>query len=243
MKKIIIIAITLLSGIAHAAEVEWGYSGNIGPEYWGGLAAEFATCTTGQSQSPIDIDDVTKKELPDLVTAYHDTPLVVLNNGHTIEVEYHAGSFLTVDGASYELKQFHFHTPSEHNREGASYPMEVHLVHKDGAGNLAVIGIFIRVADENDALENVFENMPTTPSTVHVEGEEINALDFLPKNMKYVTYSGSLTTPPCSEGVRWIVLKKVISVSKKQYNAFKAIYDGNARPVQDLNGREVLRKD
>ncbi|GKT11756.1 MAG: carbonic anhydrase [Thiomicrorhabdus sp.] len=225
--------------------VHWGYSGDTGPKYWSELAAEYATCKQGKNQSPIDLKDkagVGTNGLASLDIAYRDVPLKVINNGHTVQVNYPLGSYIKVGGHRYELLQFHFHTPSEHMREGFNYPMEVHLVHKDGDGNLAVIGIIFQEGEENEALDNL---LPYLPKKVGREmmhrGESLNPVNFFPGNQEFYKYSGSLTTPPCSEGVYWMVFKHTIEASYEQIQQLNDLMGDNSRPVQQLNSRTLLK--
>ena len=233
-----------------ASDVHWSYHGDDGPESWGFLLDDsgnvaFPTCAVGESQSPVDISTFDEQDDgPSIRFDYRATPLVVKNNGHTIQVDYEPGSSITIDGDTYQLLQFHFHTPSEHTVLGAPYPMEGHLVHARGAGDaveLAVVGFMIEQGDHNDVLQAIWDVMPATEGIVEAAGETIDAGDLLPNEAgeDYYVYSGSLTTPPCSEGVRWQVLEQPIQASAAQIADFQAIFDMNARPVQDLFGREI----
>ena len=241
---------------ASAADtVEWGYHGTIGPEFWGGLSPSFATCDAGVEQSPINIRGAVKdRRLSPIVFNYHATPLKVINNTHTVEVEYEAGSTMTVNGKTYNLLQFHFHIPSEHDVRGKEFAMEGHLVHARGSGDsveLAVIGVLIKRGGFNPFIQRIWDVMPTDTSEaseVVVEGEEVNAVELLPRKRTYYAYDGSLTTPACSEGVKWHVLTRPIKISAGQIDQFGAIFlepgnfpEGNARPVQPLNERVIKR--
>ncbi len=240
------LGLSLVGGVASAAEVEWSYEGEAGPAFWGDLSPDFATCGTGLQQSPVDIDDVDEDDdLRRIRFKYNDTPLVVENNGHTIEVPYESGSSIRIGGDKYRLLQFHFHTPSEHTEGGINAAMEAHFVHINSNSQLAVVGVLIDLGAHNDALAPVFDNMPATEGEVEVEHEEINARDVLPDDDldEFNTYSGSLTTPPCSEGVRWFVLNERIEVSLEQLEAFEAIFPFNNRPVQPLNDRTIVERD
>ncbi|NJK80366.1 MAG: carbonic anhydrase family protein [Chloroflexaceae bacterium] len=225
---------------AEGAAVEWGYEGEIGPENWSTLSGNFATCGLGTEQSPIDLSEpAPSDEFGPLELNYAATPITVLNNGHTIELEYEPGSTLTFNGQTYELVQFHFHNPSEHTLTGEASPLEAHLVHRDNNGNLAVIGVFLMLGEANPFLAQFWDALPAAAGETEVEGE-INVRDLLPEDLSYHTYTGSLTTPPCSEGVRWLVLRDTVTISQEQVDAFTAIYSGNARPVQPLNDRDLL---
>ena len=226
-------------------EVQWGYEGNEAPENWGGLAKEFSACAIGSQQSPINIEtqDVTDADLPEIEFAYQQAPLNIVNKGHTIQVDYAPNSSITLEGAKYDLIQYHFHDPSEHEVDGFQYPMEVHLVHQNAeTGDLAVVGVFLEYGAENKALTPLWSNIPTEKGAVeNVPDTEINAVDLLPEDTQnYYRYYGSLTIPPCSEVVNWIVIKEPIPVSARQVEQFTAVVGENARPVQELGNRFLL---
>jgi carbonic anhydrase len=219
----------------------WSYSGATGPEHWASEDPAFATCGTGTRQSPIDIQRTVVKALPAIQFAYQPIPLVVTDTGHSFQVNAPAGSGgITVGGERYELVQFHFHRPSEERIHGRGYAMVAHLVHKNAEGQLAVVAVLIRQGDANAFLKPVFDNFPAkgTPQS-YVAGATVNLSDFLPQQRGYYTFEGSLTTPPCSERVRWFVLKSPVTASAAQERLFAGRYDHNARPVQPLDGREV----
>lgn len=228
---------------AHAGSPPaWSYTGDNGPEHWGDLSPTYALAKTGKQQSPIDIvaSKAVRADQAPLVLDYHDTTLEILNNGHTIEDDYHDGGTLTIGGNVYKLAQFHFHSPSEHTIDGKHAAMEMHLVHKDAAGKLAVIGVMIEEGQKNPALEPLWAHMPTAPGRSNaVEGVMVNASKFLPPNLASYRYSGSLTTPPCTEQVDWFVLQTPIQASKEQVAALQKVMCGNNRPTQPLNGRTV----
>ncbi|MEA5499694.1 MAG: carbonic anhydrase family protein [Limnoraphis robusta] len=218
---------------------EWGYRGEMGPENWGELKEEFVVCETGQQQSPINIETSATPKAK-IEFSYDYTPLNVINKGHTIEIEYEPGSTIKIDNKQYELLQFHFHSPSEHQLDGKSYPMEVHLVHKSSDGKFAVIGILIEEGTENRFIASLWPHVPKEIIENPVRGVAINASALPPENKVYYNYTGSLTTPPCSEGVNWIVFETPIEVSSKQIEYFRSFYNGNARPIQPLNERQVI---
>lgn len=227
---------------AAPAKAEWSYEGRTGPARWGDLDPAYALAKTGKQQSPVDIvtAQATRKDASPLSASYHATSLEILNNGHTIEDDYHGGGALTVDGHEYALAQFHFHSPSEHTLDGQHTPMELHLVHKDAAGKLAVIGVQIREGRAHPELAKLREHLPTTPGRKEaVEGILVDASRLLPASMASYRYSGSLTTPPCSEGVSWFVLQEPIEASADQIGAFREVIHGNNRPTQPLNGRTI----
>lgn len=222
----------------------WGYEPENGPDKWGELG--YALCDEGHEQSPIDIRYTRESYLGNLSSSFKDTPLSVTNNGHTIQVNYAPGSYTKIDGTYYELKQFHFHTPSEHTAKGYAYPMEVHFVHKDANGNLAVIGVFMQEGSKSSVIEKIWANMPDLGVTKDVAGAYVNANSLMPYDRSdYVRYNGSLTTPPCSEGVKWFVQEKPIYLSAEQIDQFRERFHGhsNSRPVQPLYDRTVLEND
>jgi carbonic anhydrase len=224
-----------------ADEVHWSYEGATGPENWGKLSPEFAVCGSGRSQSPVDIPPSAPLNPADLTFAYRPSALNILNNGHTVRVNYDPGSLLTLAGTTYELVQYHFHTQSEHTVGGKLADMELHLVHRGQAGNLAVVGVLMTRGDENPAYASTFANLPPTEGQPRpVPGATVNAADLLPRERTYYRYDGSLTTPPCSEGVRWLVMNNPVQVSDAQVGAFRRLFARDNRPVQPLNSRPFL---
>ena len=227
--------------IPHTEGTHWGYEAENGPDVWGQLSPEYRLCSAGIHQSPIDIVNPTPVELPDLVFNYQPTALNIHNTGHTIQVTYPEGSWIEVNGTRYQLLQFHFHAPSEHTVESQPFDIEMHLVHESKEGTLAVIGVLIESGRENSEFSPIWHHLPSTPGAPkHIEDVIFNAIDLLPGTRNTYRYNGSLTTPPCSEDVKWFVLTTPLEMSESQIAAFKAILDGNNRPVQPLNGRELL---
>ncbi|MCB9983250.1 MAG: carbonic anhydrase family protein [Rhodospirillales bacterium] len=229
--------------VAHAPAhggAHWGYAGGEAAPYWGTLDESYGLCASGQAQSPINIAQFLQEDVPDILPSYKPSPLEVVNNGHTIQVNIAPGSGFDADGAHYNLLQLHFHTPSEHYLDGAPYPMEVHFVHKADDGTLAVIGAMMKIGAHNPVIEGIWQNAPIEAGgSKHIDSVEINAADLMPVSLEYYKYDGSLTTPPCSEGVRWHVLKEPIEISEMQLKAFQALFPVNARPVQSLNERVI----
>lgn len=219
----------------------WSYKGHDGPEHWGELGAAFKTCQTGHLQSPIDIRGATVRELAPIQFAYQRSPLHIVNNGHTIQLPYAPGSFITVGDTRYELKQFHFHHPSEERIDGKRFEMVAHLVHAAPDGALAVVAVLLDVGGANAAIGKVWPHLPPHegPEVDH-DDVGIDVTELLPRERGYYTFRGSLTTPPCTEGVTWFVLKTPTSISREQANAFSKLYPSDARPVQPTHGREVL---
>jgi len=219
----------------------WSYDGKEGPEKWGVLDPAYATCSRGRAQSPIDIDHAVKADLHPLRFDYKASPLNIIDNGHTIQVNYSPGSTLTVGDRVYTLKQFHFHHPSEEQVNGRTFDLVAHLVHDDGAAHLAVVAVLFKTGSSNTALETIWKSTPAEKEkAISVPAVSLNAKDLLPPDQGYYTFSGSLTTPPCTEGVAWYVLKNQSFLSVDQVTAFARIYPSNARPVQPSNGREIL---
>lgn len=223
-----------------AQPIHWTYAGEEGPDHWGELDATYQACKTGRQQSPIDIHQPAAQDLADISFSYQPAAVKVLNNGHTIQAApAAAGSFIELDGKRYDLAQFHFHDPSEHTVEGKPFPMELHLVHKAADGSLAVVGVLIEEGAANTTLAPVFAHMPATANATEEVADEIDFNALIPSSHLYYHYAGSLTTPPCTEGVNWLVLKEPIAVSAEQLNAFKQLIGANSRPVQQLEGRTL----
>jgi carbonic anhydrase len=194
------------------------------------------------NQSPINLTNYIEADLPAIKFDYKAGGNEVVNNGHTIQVNYASGSTITVDGQEFELKQFHFHTPSENNIDGKSYPLEAHLVHADKDKNLAVIGVMFEKGEENSALAQAWKKMPEKGGEKESLSENVAAEGILPTDRDYYRFNGSLTTPPCSEGVRWLVMKNPITVSEEQIEKFAHVmHHPNNRPIQKVNARPVLK--
>jgi len=227
-------------GPAHAP-AHWGYAGGVGPANWAALSPEYGACAAGTCQSPIDLRQTKDADLANLVFDYRPSGFGIVNNGHTVQVNVDPGCFMVLDGERFSLVQFHFHSPSEHQVDGASHPMEMHLVHKADDGTLGVVGVFITRGEAHGALANVWRQVPREAGPAVRGAGSINPGDLLPNDGRSFRYGGSLTTPPCSEGVRWTVMTAPIQMSDAQIREFTSLYSGNNRPVQALNGREVVR--
>ena len=226
-----------------AGGAHWSYSGATGPAKWGTLEKDFALCKTGTVQSPINIPDadVRKGDLPSLLFNYKPSPLRIVDNDHTIQVNYAPGSFVTVSGKQYELVRLEFHKPSEMKVNGKDHDMAVHLVHKDKDGKLAVVAVFIDPGKENALIKTLWSNLPQAKDKENVvEAAKISAVELLPPEKGYYSFPGSLTTPPCTENVAWFVLKTPIQLSADQIARFAKLYPMNARPVQPLNERDLV---
>lgn len=221
--------------------VVYEYDGVDGPDHWSELCVDYTPCG-GKVQSPVNISGATDDAaLTDIAKTYLGTGTHIVNKGHTIQFNYDAGSSIVVDGQTYTLLQFHTHTHSEHTVNGTSYPMEIHFVHKnDATGKLAVIGVFVEEGAENSILSHLVDHLPATKDAVYDDAANtFAAADLLPSDKSYFTYSGSLTTPPCSEIVTWIVMEHPIEASTAQIHDFEALEHENARPVQPLEGRAI----
>ncbi len=246
MKKIVISLIgaaILVSGAAYGSgKVHWGYSGHSGPKQWGELDKKFASCSEGKNQSPINLTGFVEADLEAIKFNYRTLVTEILNNGHTIQANYAKGSAISIDGKAFELKQFHFHSPSENHINGKSFPMEAHLVHADKDGNLAVVAVMFTEGGSNRLIASLWKKMPEKTGDKHAVGLDINAMELLPKDKAYYRFNGSLTTPPCTEGVRWFVMKQPVAISEQQVKAFEqVVHRGNNRPVQSVNARPVLQ--
>jgi len=228
-----------------AHKIHWQYEGLEGPAHWGDLDPKFISCKIGRNQSPINIKDKTAINtvgLPGFDVYYRSAPMRIIYNGHALQINYPLGSYITINGNRYELLQFHFHTPSEHQKNGFNYPMEMQIVHKDGDGNLAVIGILFQEGKKNDALSDIIRYLPKDVGKEHLHKfAKVNPVDYFPKRKLFYKYSGSLTTPPCSEGVYWMVFKDPIEASPEQLAAMHALMGDNNRPVQPHYSRSVLK--
>jgi len=237
---------------AHAATEEkheskehkphWSYEGETGPEKWAQLCSDFTDCS-GHKQSPIDINGASFAEgLGELAINYDsDCKYDAINNGHTVQVNMDDDNSFEVDGETFKLKQFHFHCPSEHTVDGAAFPMEAHLVHISEAGRIAVIGVLFNEGEANNFLSGIVNLIPSEANTEAQDtAVSFDVNKILPETKEYYRYSGSLTTPPCTEGVIWTVLKNPVTASAEQIKAFSdAMPANNARPVQSLNDREI----
>ena len=222
--------------------VHWEYEGVDGPDYWSELCVDYVDCG-GEVQSPINLTGaVDDASLGEIARTYAATATHIVNNGHTLQFNCDAGSSITVNGETYKLLQFHSHTHSEHLVNGASYPLELHFVHKnETSGKLAVIGVFVKEGAENAFLKGFMDHLPAAKDATYDDAGTYNAADFFPAGKSYFTYAGSLTTPPCSEIVTWTVMETPVEASADQIHHFETIEHENARPVQPLHGRTIKR--
>lgn len=248
---LLVVAMILAPGRPRAQwKTAWSYEGPKGPEHWGDLDPAYAACKDGKEQSPIDIRDAKKAALPALRFEYKSDPLkYLINNGKTIRVNYHdapgTGNFLIVGDKRYQLTQFHFHRPSEEQLHGKSFEMVAHFMHQADDGKVAGVTVFIRAGKANTTVQPIWEHMPMTEGPMtggkeeEIPGAQVNPAGLLPSNLAYYRYVGSLTAPPCTEGVTWFVLKTPVEISAGQINAFAKLYPHDIRPPQPLNGRIV----
>lgn len=222
----------------------WEYEGERGPDHWGALDPDYALCNSGHQQSPIDIGATHREDLPPLRFEYHSAPLpFVTNNKAAGRVDYPAspgsGDFLIVGDKRYQLVQFHFHRPSEESIHGRRYDMVLHLMHRSADGEIAGVAVLLKTGADNATMQKVFAHMPAEEGSEAVSGVELDPAGMLPRNLSYYAYTGSQTAPPCTEGVKWFILKTPVSIGAGQIRAYAAIFPHDVRPVQSLNGRTV----
>jgi carbonic anhydrase len=221
-------------------QLHWDYKGIDGPEHWGMLTKEYMVCESGGKQSPIDIKT---KELTHhqetLEIFYKTSELHEINNGHTIQVSKKSGDYVHLNKRTYYLKQFHFHEPSEHHINGKTFPMEMHLVHQDESGHIMVIAVLMEEGLGNSVLHKILSWLPDQIGKGYTVAMKANIRKILPANTAHYSYLGSLTTPPCSEGVQWIVLTQPTRVSKQTVDWFVTHFGYNARPIQPLGTRHI----
>ncbi|MEY2678406.1 MAG: Carbonic anhydrase precursor [Pseudomonadota bacterium] len=215
--------------------VHWDYAGDMGPENWGD---EFPVCGKGTKQAPLNITGPFEKSKDVLVVNYKEGPLKIVNNGHTIQVNVEPGSTLKINKDVYNLLQFHFHRPSEEQIDGKPMAMVAHFVHKNADGKLAVLGVLLNDGKDNAAIQTLWNNAPKAEGPeVVVDKVKFDPSSLVPAALTHYSYEGSLTTPPCTEGVNFYILKTPVDISKKQVMDFP--FKRNARPVQPLNGRKI----
>lgn len=225
---------------AIAAGSDWDYKGD-NPQHWSELSAKYRSCGIGLNQSPIDLDHGIKATLPQLDIEYGGNFTTVENNGHTVLVIAGQGNHLIVDKERYDLVQCHFHHPSEHLLKGTRFPLECHFVHRLADDEIAVIGVLMKKGRHNKAFEEILTLTPKkTGEKMKIPNDRLPIKDLLPNTLHYIRYSGSLTTPPCSEAVNWIILVEPVEISADQIARFAALYPNNARPIQPSHHRPVL---
>jgi len=222
------------------ANIHWSYEGKASPEHWGELNERWQTCNKGMYQSPINISHPVKGHLPPLSFNFHTHAKSIVNNGHTVQINVDDKDDFMLDDQNWTLKQFHFHAPSENHIDGKSFPMEIHFVHTNSAGELAVVAVMLTPGKANSALEEILNVLPQqqlqeNPLKLGLDFEKL-----FPEDKHYYRFSGSLTTPPCTEGVTWLVMKQPVEASEAQLAGFaKALPKTNNRPLQPLHGRQI----
>ncbi len=229
----------MFSGAAASDSIPWSYEGDRGPAHWGSLDPAFSDCAKGLEQSPIDLVDAETRQQGRIEFDYAPSPITLLNNGHAVQVNYAPGSGMILDGVRYELLQFHFHHGSEHTVAGVRLPMELHLVHRNDEGALAVVGVFLEEGRENLVLAPLWRRLPARPAPAKAIPASIDATELLPERRTAWRYRGSLTTPPCSQGVSWVVMTEPVAVSAAQIARYGGILRNSYRPAQPLNGRSL----
>lgn len=237
---IIVVTALLLSEGEPKPYAHWSYDGDEGQNNWASLDERFEMCAKGLNQSPINISTPIDATLVPLILEGNAKAKTFVNNGHTVQANFEKGNYLTIENKKYELKQIHFHIPSENHIDGKVFPMEAHLVHADKNNNLAVIGVMFEVSEDNTVLNKLLRNLPENKDQKEEVKSEIFGYEILPESKEYYRFNGSLTTPPCSEGVKWIVLKTPVTISKSQLKDFEAVLPRNARDIQDINARTIL---
>ncbi len=249
MKKIVVMAglVTgmLFAGVTgaghHAEHKHWGYKGSEGPQHWGEIDPKFRMCRLGANQSPVNMSRFIEAKLPPLKITYAGISHDVVNNGHTIKVTTQGKDIVVVDDIPFTLVQYHFHTPSENILNGKHFPMEAHFVHQSKDGEYLVIALMFQEGEKNRALEKVLADLDPRVNHTKKLKEMFNPGDFFPKKLDYYRYDGSFTTPPCTEGVRWIVIKQPVEASKEQIAKMHKIMGSNNRPTQPLKARVILK--
>lgn len=237
-------AIVLMSAMPVLAEEvmekpQWGYVGEGATAHWAELDPAYRLCKDGLAQSPVNIARFLQEEGLPLSAEYSPVPLSILNDGRTIKVNFEAGGAFGFGGEHYNAMWADFHTPSEHYFDGAPYPMEAHVFHKGDDGRIVALAVMMKIGRENEAIEKIWSNVAASGAVQKVDGVQVSVSDLLPAELDYYSYKGSLTTPPCHEGLQWFVLKKPIEISERQLRAFQSVFPVNARPVQPLNTRVI----
>lgn len=225
------------TGTGH--EVHWSYDGESGPDNWGKLKPEWKTCASGDRQSPIDIRDGVRVDQEPVRFYYKPSGFRVIDNGHTVQVNVSGGNRILVMGREFELVQFHFHRPSEERVNGKLYDMVAHLLHKDKDGRLAVVAVLMDKGAPNPIIQSVWNHLPLERNVEYPASLALDVEALLPEDRSYFSYMGSLTTPPCSEGVLWLVMRNPVAIAPEQVDAFARLYPNNARPIQQAAGRLI----
>lgn len=244
---LVVAAVLVPAGPRAQWKTRWSYEGTSGPDHWGDLDPDYATCKAGKEQSPIDIRNAKRTQLHPVRFEYKSGPLKIIDNGYTaVRVNYAPGNgnFLFVGEQRYELAQFHFHHPSEEFIQGKPYDMVAHLMHESSDRKVAGVAVLLKAGRANAIVQQLWEHMPKTPGKEEViAGVEVNPTGLLPRDTSYYTYMGSLTAPPCTEGVTWFVLRTPMDISAEQISQFAALYPHDVRPPQPLNRRIVKESE
>ena len=245
MSRLLLMILLLIGGMGDGwaadehAPSHWGYEGEESAAHWGIRSSAYMTCEAGSHQSPVNISMPRHAQQQERLVFHYQSGLVrALDNGHTIQVNVPPGNELHLNGRTYRLNQLHFHDPSEHHVDGRTYPMEIHLVHQDRKGHVVVIGLLVETGSPNQSLAELWAMLPMKAGELG-SAHPFNPQDLIPSNSHHFSYHGSLTTPPCTEGVQWIVLRDPISMSAQHIAQFASIIGKNARPVQPLHGRRI----
>lgn len=241
--KVLIAALMVTSFTCVAAEhaPHWGYEGQSAPENWGKLSPDFSACENGKNQSPVNIDHAFKTNHEPLKLSFKSGNQQIINNGHTIQINVNQDNTLELDNEKFVLQQFHFHSPSENQIHGKSYPLEAHFVYKNKEGELTVVALMFNQGKTNAELAKAWQQIPTNANSSATLDQSVDIKALLPNKLDYYRFSGSLTTPPCTEGVRWIVLEQQGNASAEQIEKFHSImHHDNNRPVQPLHGRVIV---
>jgi carbonic anhydrase len=241
-------AVVSLTASAQTTGHGWTYDGAHGPAHWGAMSEAFHACESGRAESPINIEGAKKApaDMPRLKINYQPLPIDIVNTGHAVQFNATPGTdSITLGGQAYQLVQFHFHSPGEERFVGKDSVMDAHLVHRSEDGKLLVLAVQFQIGDHpNPVIQAMLDRIPKeTGAEFKMDAVMVNPVDLLPKQTSYYTYSGSLTTPPCSEGVTWIEFKKPVTITREQLDAMQRFYHGNQRPVQALNGRDIWEVD
>lgn len=219
---------------------DWSYTGESGAAHWADIRPDYHACKDGLKQSPVNIANFYQENLPEITPTYSAMPLTLINTGTTVQLGVEEGNGFSADGLYYALKQIVFRTPSEHYMDGAPYPMEVQLIHRADDGTQAIVSVMMKLGNINPVLQGVLDNIPLQSfAEKTVQGVSYSVTDLLPTTLDYYKYEGSMTMPPCVEGVFWFVMKDPITVSEDQLRAFQALYPVNARPIQPLRDRII----
>jgi carbonic anhydrase len=238
---IILLSLTATLPVLATTPPHWAYEGQASPEHWGELSEQFQTCKNGQFQSPVDIKNLVDAKLPPLEINFHTDTESIVNNGHTIQITVKDSDDFILDHENFKLMQFHFHTPSENHIKGKAFPLEAHFVHANDQGELAVIAVMFELGEKNPALDPLLAAVPPKINDTEELKQSVNLAALLPSDKHYYRFSGSLTTPPCTEGIRWLVMKDRVTLSEEQLTQFQQqLKQSNNRPLQPLHGRLVV---